>query len=252
MLLSACSSKDDATPGKWYLTKSVSYDLETGGSVSDTAINLFKWHDGKLSEITEIFWDIERPDNSDTSTARLTFTDGRLAKLTYADDADYLLEMVYKENRLSLVKEFSETNLRFDSVAYNEQGKVKEVYSGANEMYKVTWEGNNVKSYKRYSVFDGVATEAATKTFEYDSKSNYYPALFTDNCFWKMDPSNLEFISANNVTKETYTYVGSTEQEVTTYEYVYNGDNLLAEIKISQAGGYDAGKRIIKLVYTKQ
>lgn len=188
--------------------------------------------------------------NNDTSIARFTYTNDRLTRMDYAG-TDYLMELVYRDNRLTLINESEGTIRRQDSVAYNDQGKVKAVYSPFS-VHKVTWEGSNVKSYTRYSVADGgVETEYATKTFEYDNKLNFYALLFTDNVLWKLNPSNLEYLSANCVVKESHKFAGSEAAEVITYDYIYSSDNRLTEIKINDMG-YKPVKQLMKFQYTKQ
>lgn len=123
----------------------------------------------------------------------------------------------------------------YDSLVYNNQGKIIASYTFTNtgdtkaEMkIELTWANNNVTKIVRTDA-EGVTY---TRTSTYDDKKNIYNAstgLITYIVYYYY-----YYLSANNITKEVYETSAEEGSFTTTYTYTYNENNYPVTYKSSE------------------
>lgn len=262
LLLSACK-KDDAAPAEeWILTKFTSIDVER----KDTVITTLKYNAELLSELTE--------SGSDgvpySVTSYPVFEGGKLTKINESDlevtTPAIRNSFVYTGNNVTRINEygFDQTQqwaiTEYLEVLYNAQSKISEVRRKSvsspdySTIYKLTWEGENVKSVTAFNVYGTDTSQSNTDNFKYDTKPNISKALFKDNYMWLSSPTSFEYLSANNLVEHKALYSGEV-YTVDTFEFSFNERNQLAEQKVKSEQLIDqtsVSNRIVTFTYTKK
>lgn len=240
LLLSACK-KDDATPSEqWYLSKYTS--VEVGRT--DTVTTTVKLTDNTISELTERGIDAGTPWYFTTLTV---FDGNRLTMLKEFSDVEpaprlinsleYTGDKIAKINYYGLNQNQENVITGYHEMVYNEQGKVKEIRTKnipASEyatLYKITWEGENVKSLTVFNVVGADTSQANTEMYLYDTKPAIHHALFGSGFIWNSSPTAVENLSANNLLKKEIYYNEELYTRIT-YNRTYNERSQVKEMKV--------------------
>ncbi|MRG47055.1 hypothetical protein GFS24_18170 [Chitinophaga sp. SYP-B3965] len=261
LFFSSCKKDDDPAAENWYLTRLIDvYEARNDTTfISYNADNTFKesrfsyihndapafnafgavYEGDKITGIQ--MWSNSMPERHTITSIQYT---GNL--VTIAD------QEVYDREQAKWVIN------SHDSLVYA-GGKLAELYAnyknGSTTFYKLTWEGDNVKSYECYSKQTG--TEYVlfqTFNYTYDAKPAFHRML-TGNYYWLADITNFTYLSANNVTKaDMIRQPEGTVETSRTNTFIYNGEGLLTSIATREESVYleSAKNYTTVLEYTKR
>lgn len=263
LLLSACK-KDDATPAEeWYLSKFTS--VEAGRT--DTITTTVKLTNNTISELTEGGMDAGTPWYFTTQTV---FEGNKLTQVKESSDVDptprVINSLEYTGDKIAKINYYGSNQGQdwgitgYHEMVYNAQGKVTEIRTKgvpANEyatLYKITWEGENVKSLTVFNVVGTDTSQANTEKYSYDDKPGIHRALFGSGFIWNGAPTSVENLSANNLLKKEI-YYNETLYTRITYERTYNERNQVKEQKMkieSLQEPTSTQNKIITYTYTKK
>ena len=234
---------NEVVPGEWLLTGMNEINL----SSNDSTRTAIEYNDDNT--VKELRDTVTNTDGTPyIYRYGFTYSNGNVVKKTWhetglaAPETD--MEAFYEGNRLVRVDHWdyrsdgtpgSELN-NYDSLVYL-QGKITELYNksvkghGTNK-YKLTWEGENVKSVERFSEKpDGTFEFRAATNYTYDNKPSLY-SIFKVNIFWFHETTMFELLSANNMVKQEIVFQGAVTERFTN-EYKLNGEGRIVELHSS-------------------
>lgn len=240
LLLAACK-KDDAAPAEeWYLSKYATVEV----GKTDTITTTVKLTNNIISEITEGGIDAGTPWYFTTQTV---FEGNRLTQLKERSDVEPTPKVIssfeYTGDKISKINYYGSNQGQdwgitgYHQMIYNAQGKVTEIRAlgvpdeGYAVLYKITWEGENVKSLTVFNVAGTDTSQANTELYLYDDKPGVHRALFGNGFIWNGSPTAVENLSANNLLKKEVYYQEELYTRVT-YERTYNERNQVKEMKV--------------------
>lgn len=267
MFTSCGKNNDDTKPGqeeeKWLVAGWKEIYVEE----KDTAtVTLTYNQDGTIGEMAQYI--INTDGSPYVYQHKFSYASGKLMKVLEKETGETSdepwIEPVYQGDVIAKVKHFSYSQTgpgnslsNYDSLVYV-QGKITEMHvlradATPSYMYRVTWEGDNVKTVELGNKNpDGSFSGDNITTFTYDAK----PALARSlqaGWLWLRETSSFELLSANNVVKRRV-MLQNQELEQDTREYVYNDRGQVSEVKITATYGRQSQPDVKKMTveYVKQ
>lgn len=264
LFLMACKKDDAAPQEEWYLSKFTS--VEAGDT--DTTTTSLKYSDASvLTELKESGVD---GNAAYSLISQPVLEGGKLVKIMASDlnSTTPVIKnsFVYTGNAVTRINEYGFNALQewviaeYYEITYNAQQKIDKMVRKSTSntdyatVYKLTWDGENVKSMTAFNVFGMDTSQANTENNTYDNKPSFTRALFKDNYLWLSSPSSFELLSANNLVKQDLIFGGETYYRFT-YEFKFNERNQLAEQKMKTEqllDGTAESTSITTFTYTKK
>lgn len=263
LLLSACKKDDAAPEGEWQLSKFTSIEVER----KDTTVTLVGYNaDKTVKELIESGTEDGVPWNYSLQSV---YEGNKLVSFRESDNEDPAPRttdaIVYNGDKVARIDYYGFNGddqwviTGTYEMTYNAQGKVSAITrksvpaSEYESIYKLTWDGENVKSMTVFNVVGTDTSQANTVNFYYDDKPGIHKVLF-GMYNWLSSPTLVEYLSANNLVKEEVFY---NEELYTrnTYERSYNERNQITEVREKRASLKDPvseSNTIVKFEYTKK
>ncbi|AWO00458.1 hypothetical protein DLD77_01415 [Chitinophaga alhagiae] len=243
-LLAACSKKKDATPDEQQQEK-----IAVSRLMHETDTIAFTYRaDGTLQQFKQYG---QLPPFSPDST-QVVYTGGQISAFKIwvmgdeqpRNDRGFQYNAAQQLSRISYYNMISETELvitDYDSLVYG-QGKLSALHvingSQRNEVYRLTWDKDNVSKVELYQLIGGEEVLYKTTTLTYtdkDALGRSFPGQFL---FLHTSGRDFTTLSANAPLKaETVEEPGAVNTELVTYEYAYNNDGLPEKIMTRTGAG---------------
>lgn len=222
VLITACSK--DNNPNTPTTPKKYLFHYLSGG---DSAI--YNWDDGKLvtieghvASVSVVFHGKIEYKDGKMSTVYVGATENptTLSFTVLYDNAGRLARKNYNQNNIEIYS--------YDSIVYNAQDKISNVYHGELRDHSIPWKQNiswnaddNIVSMQQITTQEGSnIPDTVFMTYTYDNKVNYASQMPEFFIFGGLEPAlNL---SKNNITTEDRQH--GSELKSTTYTYTYDAD----------------------------
>ncbi|NSL86739.1 hypothetical protein ECE50_007855 [Chitinophaga sp. Mgbs1] len=176
-----------------------------------------------------------------------------LAKQKPADELKQVKSFFTKDGKVTRVSNYELRNpgvvSSWDTIIYDKQHVVQvNRYKGEKDLYmvrKYTWTGENVTLAEQFEVLPDKTQHLASSTaFSYNDKRSYgYPY---GSFLISEELSSPETLSANELIKVKYEYLGGTKPDVTltTHSRSYNNSQLPVTDTIVETSGGNSSQRI--------